>query len=61
MGTNLHLNGELLGTVDTHQEAINERDRINSYPYEIYVVNGYSEWHEWEMLCSMMAGGGCDE
>ncbi len=55
MGTNIFLHGELLGTFDTHQEAINERDTISSYPHEIYVVSGSSPmWEDWEMLCSMM-------
>lgn len=55
MGTNLYLNGELLGTFDSHQEAISERDRIVIYPHEIYVVSGSSPmWEDWTELCSMM-------
>jgi len=61
MGTNLYLHGELLGTFDSHQEAINERDRIVIYPHEIYVVSGYSLWREWNELSGMMAGGDCNE
>ena len=59
MGTNIFLHGELLGTFDTHQEAISERDTISSYPHEIYVVSGSSPtWEDWETLCGMMAHNG---
>lgn len=56
MGTNLYLHGELLGTFDSHQEAVNERDIIRHWPYEMYVVAGGVYWQEYRTLCEIMKG-----
>jgi len=44
----------MLGTFDNLQEAQAEIDRILKYPYEIYVMSGYSCWEEWETLKEVM-------
>ena len=56
MGTNLMLGNNLLGTVDSYQEAVNERDIIRHWPYEIYVVAGGVYWREYRTLCEIIGG-----
>lgn len=53
MGTNLILNDVLLGTFDSHQEAVEERDIIRNYQHEIYAVSGRSPmWEDWSVICN---------
>lgn len=52
---NIWCKSVMLGSFDNLDEAQAEIDRILKYPYEIYVVSGYSAWEEWETLQEVMA------
>lgn len=43
-GFNLTLGKGLLGTFDTVEEVEAERDRINSFKGDVYIVSGYSDY-----------------
>lgn len=54
LGINLYCRQEMLGTFDSLNEAIEEINKIFSSPHHVYVISGYSIWHEWAELCEMM-------
>ncbi len=56
LGTNVMYNDILLGTFDSDAEAVDEMIRIITFPYDPYVVSGYSAWPDWDELIKAMLG-----
>ena len=46
IGINLICEGVLLGTFDSVDEAITEKNHIMNYPFHVHYVRGYSEWED---------------
>lgn len=50
MGYNLKMSNLLLGTFESAQEALEERQRIEDSTLPYYIVTGFSAWDEWETI-----------
>lgn len=56
LGINIYCRKTMLGTFDNLDETVEEINNILSCPHHVYVISGYSVWHEWEELCELMRG-----